>query len=351
LATALGTPAQSAVSQSALVTVAFRLGWHVAELYARDLARQQPAPPAKPPEDLPGLSSLSKHERDALLADQIAVDIHLLTSAFDAARITAADPQPLIADLNDLTKRAAAVKLLMLELHKQLLRQLWSADFRLGKAYGLGRALADTALLPRAADADGFEGKFERERVRNLVRWLGDLATTFPDHTAEAVAYSLKQWTAWAAAHPRLADGSIEASANGRNEIDRHLRAQGRLWRALLSGEKCADDLLGPGDFVSAAEEVVSSTAHLAWTFTKKWKWVLLVSLAALAGLLTTFFVFLTGGSKAATVIATILAAAGLSWKGIGTTLGKVLNRAEQPIWKRELARAAAIAATELPPH
>ena len=40
-------------------------------------------------------------------------------------------------------------------LHCRLLEALYVTDFRLGKAYGLGRALAETSLVPARADGDG----------------------------------------------------------------------------------------------------------------------------------------------------------------------------------------------------
>jgi len=70
-----------------------------------DRARTQPRPdPGRattpPPVDLPGLSALSDHERDQLLAAEIAVDIHLLSGSLANAGINIADCTPAAAALD-----------------------------------------------------------------------------------------------------------------------------------------------------------------------------------------------------------------------------------------------------------
>src|SRR4029453_13512495 len=94
---------------------------------------------------------------------------------------------------------------------------LTAADFRLGKAYGLGRALAQTALLPDAKHPETFQQTFARFRLDNLLGWLADLRSAFPPHAAEAVSGSLQAWAAWSDA-PTLrpaVDGPGQGPAGG----------------------------------------------------------------------------------------------------------------------------------------
>jgi hypothetical protein len=74
----------------------------------------------------------------------------------------------------------------MAGLHSELLVALTAADFRLGKAYGLGRALAETALLPDARNPQTFRRLFARHRLANLLEWLADLKSAFPPHPPRA---------------------------------------------------------------------------------------------------------------------------------------------------------------------
>ncbi|MGI9022044.1 MAG: hypothetical protein ACR2HV_02190 [Acidimicrobiales bacterium] len=72
-----------------------------------------------------------------------------------------------------------------------------AADFRLGKAYGLGRALAETTMLPRADRPETFLDAFHPFRLRHLETWLSDLKSAFPAHASEGVRGSLHRWASW----------------------------------------------------------------------------------------------------------------------------------------------------------
>ena len=98
---------------------------------------------------------------------------------------------------------------------------LTAADFRLGKAYGLGRALAETTLVTDAKNPQTFERVFARYRLANLLSWLADLKSVFPPHAAEAVRGSLQAWAAWREAPtlgPALDDlrPASDAEVNGK---------------------------------------------------------------------------------------------------------------------------------------
>jgi hypothetical protein len=82
--------------------------------------------------------------------------------------------------------------------HLQILGSLIAADFRLGKAYGLGRALADTCQEPK--DNEELGKQLDPFRIANLLRWLDDLASVLPDHAADSVSKSLTSWRE--ACHP-----------------------------------------------------------------------------------------------------------------------------------------------------
>ncbi len=74
------------------------------------------------------------------------------------------------------------------------------------------------------------------------------------------------------------------------------------------------------------------------------------LALLIVAGAVVGLSFLLHGSSKTAAVITTIVASVGLSSKGLGSTLGSILRRVEQPVCRSELARAAAFSATRLSP-
>ncbi|MGI9022045.1 MAG: hypothetical protein ACR2HV_02195 [Acidimicrobiales bacterium] len=53
--------------------------------------------------------------------------------------------------------------------------------------------------------------------------------------------------------------------------------------------------------------------------------------------------------AAAVTALAAAAGAVGISWKGVGGTLGKALARAETPLWDAQLDASIVIAATRLP--
>jgi len=83
----------------------------------------------------------------------------------------------------------------------------------------------------------------------------------------------------------------------------------------------------------------------LVWQFIRSWGRLLLPAAVVLAVVLGAVFVFLTGGSEAAGAIAAVVAGIGVSWKTVGSTLGRALARAEGPVWRTEIGTSIDVAA------
>lgn len=226
-------------------------------------------------------------------------------------------------------------------LHCRLLEALTVADFRLGKAYGLGRAMAETALRPAdAATDDKKQQQFHRMlaagRLTTIKDWLVDLKTLLPDHTAYAVSRSLHDWQEWAGSNRTAGDWEAARSA---------IRVQGRIWRELLTGEKAARDMLGLSDYLAAGRRAAMYVVTRFW-------WVI-----AIAALLTAGVIY--AGSQLHTLPLLVRVAGGIAWlvgaagiwlRGAGAVLGPGLTHAEGWLWQTELDGAVAVAATWLPP-
>lgn len=327
-----------------LVTVAFTLGWHVAELYAGALGAKK-LEPSDPPEHLPGLSELEGYDEVELSVTQIGAGLQLLGSPCAAMGIQLPElPQSL--STRDPQHRTA-LKLELLEFHTDLLEKLTGADVRLGKAYGLGRALADTVLLPTPSQPQNFSDSFSAGRVGTLSQWLDDLETAFPPYAASATRSSLQAWSTWVAT-PTI-NGAPVVIAEGGGDLTRALHTQGRLWRSLLSEEKHGVDLLSVDDYVAAAVGLVRRTSRIAASFLRAWWWIAVLVLLVAAAIAWLVFAQLSGASKTATAIITFLGLLGVTWKGVGASLGKVLARAEPPLWDAEVKAAVCRAATQLP--
>jgi hypothetical protein len=241
----------------------------------------------------------------------------------------------------------AVVRADIAQLHTDALCQLTVADFRLGKAYGLGRALAETVLLPSAAPpecrATTFKEKFSAGRLGNVHRWLADLKTVLPDHSSFAVSASLVAWEQWVtgpAHEQKLATAGP------------YLHRQGQQWRALLSGERAARDLLGTMDLVVASRELSTKVGRIIRLYTSHyWKLILLIValIIVVAGGIVGGAVA-SGNSKLLWAGLTALVGVLGGWKGIQATLGRGIRAIEPALWQSELDNAIASRVLILPP-
>ncbi|HEY8624700.1 MAG TPA: hypothetical protein VIL82_01725 [Solirubrobacteraceae bacterium] len=301
-----------------LVSAAFALGWQMAEIY-------QPEPSPEQASDgqghLVGLSGLTPDQWAQVGLLQMQAGINKLGKTITAAGLSVPDAQAFSSQLDGLTdqQREAAVE----QFHVKLLSTFTAADYRLGKAYGLGRALADATR-----NATDFRSQLDAGSVATLTAWTRDLSTAFPPHAGHVVASSLEAWAAWA----KRPAGSVNDEAQSRAQ----LQAQGRLWRSMLSGEKRALDMLEARDYIAAGEQTLQGTATLVRPVIEH-HWPLLGAVAGLfvVGVLVAVIADDAGGIVGG--LGAILASLGIGWRGLGTSAGKTFAHLETPVWEASL--------------
>jgi hypothetical protein len=249
------------------------------------------------------------------------------------------------ANLSRLPRIKEVIQQEVWDLHVEVLEALTVADFRLGKAYGLGRALAETAMVPIGMPPDQrtsvYPDLFEVGRLERIGNWISEVKTSFGAHAAYAVQGSLERWGDWV----RTADVAQRDPAAA-------LSHQGRVWRGLLTGEKQAVDLLNAMDYVGAAIALLKRISQLAQRFVWSGYGILIAVVVALvvgAVIGISDIGSLSETGKLAAQLVTAVAALGLSTKGVMSTLGKIVAKAEGPLWDSELDESCAIAATRLP--
>jgi hypothetical protein len=316
------------------VVSAFVLGWLVAELFHSKVPGSAPRRSAGL-DKLAGIGELDPLARARLLLAQVQADLRRIWRLIDGDRHP--DPGP--------------VRETMAGFHNELLAALTAADFRLGKAYGLGRALAETALLPDARDPQTFDRQLSSHRLANLLEWLADLKSVFPRHAAEGVRGSLRRWADWSqdpVLRPAPGRSVDWSSAADRESVTRALHRQGQLWRAVLSGEKDGLDLLSTDDYLSAADRLLGHIRQLTLGLLRRF-WI---ATATVAAILAAALVTVVTVRAALPVLAAVVTAAGtigLGWRGAASGLGRVLAQAQRPLWESELDVAVARAVTAMP--
>jgi hypothetical protein len=323
-------------SGDARVCAAVSLGWQVARLYHSPVHQGAAADPRRGPR-LPGISGFADATRSKWLAEQIDATVTALLPMPSGAVMDALGQ--VIRLLGDDQRPRDATLDAVFTLHCRLLESLTVADFRLGKAYGLGRALAETTLVPAAAAAGDLAGAFgellSAGRVATIKDWLVELKTMLPDHAAYAVSVGLTDWQQWVAA-PRAAAGWRGAQLE--------MRVQGQLWRGLITGEKAASDMLNLSGYLAAARQIAKRAIIAA-------RWPILIAALATAGVIATVLT-LHSVSPTARLIA------GLAWvggtlvaafKASGSLLGSAIKGAEGWLWQTELDESVATVATRMP--
>jgi hypothetical protein len=127
------------------------------------------------------------------------------------------------------------------------------------------------------------------------------------------------------------------------------LTVQGQLWRTVLAGDKKATELLEPQNYIDAAERLAGKFSKTALAELKRHiVWVVLIVVLFVGGIALLLVTPKHPGGTAAGLSA-VLAALGLTWKGLGGTLGVLAGRLEAPLWGAELDGAVTDAVTLVP--
>jgi hypothetical protein len=210
-------------------------------------------------------------------------------------------------------------------LRTSLLTQLYIVDDGVGKGFRLGHGLQQ--LCDPAAQDEG--ARAETASIPPLKQLLVDLGTKLPPHAGHSVRNSLTRW------EEQIGEPGAATA----------LRRQGDMWRAILAGELAAKDILRLSDYVGTAEEVVERLRQLVLRSLRR-LWVGAVIVLALVVIGVLILVVGTSNSAITVGAGSLLAAFGLTWKGLGTLLGRAAAQGEQALWDAQVDWTIAYRAT-----
>ncbi len=321
-----------------MVLASLELGWELADLYAgSEAASLEPAPPTT----LPRLDELSAAQRGQ-------AGITKVGALIGRALGKGPDLEPLRralaggSDLDPLRRIEAtdqpAWRPAVYQLHLQLVASLESRGRALSDAYEVGRSLADLSRDPQ--DLSSLIDRLEPHRLLPIEGRLADLSSKLPAHAGAAVAATLEQWRQW----------TIDARA--RENLDGvrgALSRQRALWRALLSSEKEAREMLDPDTLVAAS---VRHASRLA-TMIRGLIGAYLPALVALGVAVFLVLYVIIDRTGIATVIAALgaLTATMIAIRhGLGLTVQATIQELRAPLWAAELDAAVAQSILRLPP-
>ena len=363
-------------AENQTVLAAAELGWCMAELYAevKPAELQPPEGPEGPeahegPEgplprispgreprrlrlqqDLPGLGSLQVRQDLQLLIDRVRVGFRKLVPVIDAAGLTVDEPEDWAALASHRGSAEGRYQLArsVLQFHGDLLVALTACDHQVGLGYGLGRAVADLSMRPRADDQDSLTSDLRGGRVDTIVGWLRELHTVLPPHSAGAVMGSITQWQQWAA-HPTWKGIPLDWNAH-RKDVVKALADQGKRWRLLLTGQVAGLDQLSPNDYVQAAGYMIGRVRKILQQLLKQyWPWVTAITLVMVAAVVASLLLLHSPAAKGIGVAISVFGWLGVTGRSVSGELQRAVSHVEQSLWDAELDLAAAWANTLLP--
>jgi len=211
------------------------------------------------------------------------------------------------------------------ELHAGILEVLWSVETPLGKAYLLGHEMEQMCATPTAKGTPVTIAAFDTQfgKVHPL---LLALASKLPPNAAHATNNSLRLWQA------SLSEECLQDPKD--------LLRQGWYWREVLAGDVAGKDGLRLGDYIAAVDSVTDKLWKTARQVARRFAVWLVVALVVAVGGIALIAVGTRGAVGAG--IASLVAAFGLSWKGIGDFFGRAAAAGEAQLWDAELDWAIA---------
>jgi len=226
-------------------------------------------------------------------------------------------------------------------------------------AYQLGLALSDLVWLP-SIDAPGKEspasrpsallGLFGRTSMTALHTLLNGTGRQLPAGVAAIVSKSLDNWADWVDANSdRIKSPAGDAWLPDADTVLRALRVQGWVWRSALVADTEVSVQPSMGAWVEAASAIARAAAKVSGVVLRRFWPVVLIALAALAGLLTLVIVNLSGLSQVWASLATVVAVVGASGWGLSSGVSSSLSGVGYEVWNAAKADAAAWNITWLP--
>ena len=314
------------------VAVAYALGWAVGD--ALTCAKYQAFGHLT---QVPGLGAPA--DQWDLLVNQItsrcgSLNNHLKSTHADfdlSAELKISANLLLGPDPGDVKTAVGGKNTMAMELHTGILRVLWSVSSPLAKSYQLGQEMEQMCATP-LADPSTTVSDSVKAHDTEVHGFLMALASKLPANAAHATDNSLRLWSA-----------SLSA---GGQESPGDLLSQGRRWHDVLAGDVSGKDGLRITDYVAAADSVAGKLWQTARQVAARFMvWLIAALLVVIGGVVLIFFG--TKGTIGAGITA-VLAAFGLTWKGIGEFFGRAAAKGEEQLWDAEIDWAIAYRFTVL---
>jgi hypothetical protein len=224
-------------------------------------------------------------------------------------------------------------------------------------AYQFGLALSDLVWLPSVAAPESpasrpstLFGLFSRMSMSGLHTLLSGTGAQLPAGIAAIVSKSLDNWADWIDVNSgRIKSPGTDTWLPDAGVVLQALRVQGWVWRSVLVADQEVTVQPSMGAWVEAGSAIARAAAKVSVAILRRFWTLVLIALAALAGLLTLVIVNLSGASQVWASLVTVAAVVGTSGWGLGNGVSSSLGGVGYEIWNAAKADAAAWNVTWLP--
>jgi hypothetical protein len=327
----------------------FALGWLMAELFDEDRQRSVTArqPSFNGSVQLPLVADLDPADRLAFLMVLLSDLLVPFTSLSDER--VKAEAAKRRADSGGQFDEAA-YKAELSTLHLAVLDALADEPEQLN-AYQLGLVLSDTCWLPsKDGGPEAFISTFTRGHVAALQTWLNGAGSAIPAGSGAIVSKSLENWRDWIDVNaPRMRLAGTADWAQAENPMLDALRIQGMAWHSVLTADPDVSVQPAMGAWVLAASSVVRAAGKVSVVVLRRFWFVVVIAVAALAGLLWIVLANLSGASQAWASLITVATVLGGSGYGLGSGVARSFGGVGSELWNAARLDAEAWNVTWLP--
>jgi hypothetical protein len=365
----------------------FALGWTMAELFEprRRVSAGVRQPPFDPDTQLPLVADLTADPKLVFLAAQlaellqwfpgVAAPLALVTAQTDKkkaavaaenlATATAAEQADDVAAAQAATAAVAEAPFSETDLLaavaglNQAILDEFADDAERLSAYQLGLSLSDLAWVPRA-EGSGQEapagkpsalfGLFSRAHLATVQTLLSGAGRQLPAGSATIVSRSLDNWADWIDVNtPRIGSAGADTWSANAGTVLRALRVQGWIWRSVLTADAEVTVQPSMSAWVQAGSSIVRAARMMTVTILRRFWPIVVIGVAALAGLLALVIANLSGVSQVWASMFTVVAILGSGGYGLSSGVSRSFSGVGYDIWNAAKTDASAWAITWLP--
>jgi hypothetical protein len=218
----------------------------------------------------------------------------------------------------------AATLATVTKLHTDIPAVLWPVESPLTMSYQLGHEMEQMRTAP-IADPSITASTSVQNYDAELHRLLIALASKLPANAAHATDNSLRLWSA-----------SLQA---GGEESAEDLLQQGRRWHEVLAGEASGRDVLGPSDYLAAADGMTGRLWETVRLVAQRFKVLLIVAVVVVLYAVVLKIWGSRGSLVAGGLTITFVV---LGWEAVSEFFGRVAAKGEEELWGAEIDWAIA---------